>query len=232
MDQSPEVGLAGCRQVGPDGELHFTMRRFPTATRLFAESLMSESWPFRASWTGQRLLEPQIYATEFELDWTQGSFMLCRREALEGAGWLDERLFLYNDDPDIARRIKSAGWTVRHLPQMEIVHHARKMGWSKRGFAQYAYANRVYFAKHYSGNRRRAAVAATAVGYGLRALLFPIVRRSEPDAAEAMRAAFATMIGRAGPPYEQPPPMAVRPRGPADAANLASQPQEGRTAQR
>lgn len=212
MDASPEVGLAGCRQIGPDGELHPTMRRFPTATRLLAEALGSESWPFRASWTGQRHLRSDDYTREFDLDWTTGSFMLVRREALEGAGWMDERLFLYCDDPDLGLKIKSAGWVVRHLPQMVIVHHAGKMGWNARGYAQYAYANRIYFAKHFGPAHRRTATAAAAIGYGLRALLFPFLRRSEPGAALAMRAALLTMIGRAQPPYEPPPATAVRPR--------------------
>jgi GT2 family glycosyltransferase len=222
MDESPRVGLAGCRQVGPDGQLHFTMRRFPTATRLLMEGLGSERWPVKASWAGQRILDADLHAQEFDADWTTGSFMLCRREALESAGWLDERLFLYSDDPDLALRIKRAGWTVRHLPQMEIVHHAKKMGWSERGFAQYAYAHRVYFDKHYGRVGARAGIAAAAAGYGLRALLFPIVRRSEPEAAIAMRTAFRTAVGLAGPPYEPPPGSAVRERGSADAANLAA----------
>jgi GT2 family glycosyltransferase len=220
MDASPEIGLAGCRQLQPDGELHPTMRRFPTALRLLMEALGSERWPIRASWTGQRLLDLSSYTREIDIDWTSGSFMLARREALESAGWLDERLFLYCDDPDLARRIKSAGWTVRHLPQMMIVHHAGKMGWSARGYAQYACANRVYFAKHLGGLHRRAAVLAAATGYGLRALLFPVLRRSEPDAATAMRAAFWTAIGRAQPPYESPPPTALRPRRSPGGAEL------------
>lgn len=210
VDASPEIGLAGCRQLSPEGELHPTMRRFPTAVRILMEALGSERWPFRTSWTGHRCLDLDNYTREFDLDWTSGSFMFVRREALEGAGWLDERMFLYSDDPDLGRRIKSAGWTVRHLPQMAIVHHADKMGWSERGHAQYAYANRIYFAKHLGSPHRQAAIAATAAGYGLRALLFPLLRRSQPDATRAMRAALRTSLGRADPPYEPPPATSVR----------------------
>jgi GT2 family glycosyltransferase len=219
MDKSPEIGMAGCRQLQPDGDLHPTMRRFPTATRLLMEGLGSEHWPFRASWTGQRYLDLAAYNREFDLDWTSGSFMLVRREALESAGWLDERLFLYCDDPDLGRRIKNAGWSVRHLPQMVIVHHANKMGWNVRGHAQYAYAYRIYFAKHFRGLQRHAALAAAAAGYALRAVLFPVVRRSDPNAARAMRAAFKTVLGRNEAPYEEPPATAVRPRAAASSMN-------------
>jgi GT2 family glycosyltransferase len=143
--------------------------------------------------------------------------MLARREALESAGWLDERLFLYCDEPDLARRIKQAGWSVRHLPQMTIVHHFRKMGWNERGHAQNAYAYRQYFAKHLSPGQRRAAVSALAFGFGLRTVAYRLLRRSEPDASRAMQVALRTTLGRGGPPYEPPPATAVRPRALVDA---------------
>jgi GT2 family glycosyltransferase len=212
MEASPEVGLAGVRQLGTNGELAPTMNRFPTPLRLLGEGLGSERWPFHTSWTGQRFLDLDRYTDEFDLDWTSGSFMLVRREALESAGWLDERLFLYCDDPDLCQRVKNAGWVVRHLPQMVIVHHAEKKGWNAQAYAQYAYAFRIYFAKHFGILRGLSAIASAAVGYGLRALFFPLVRRAEPDAPQAMRAAFRTIIRRGGAPYESPPLTAVRPR--------------------
>ena len=217
MDALPNVGLAGCRQRLTSGDLEPSMRRFPTALRLLCEAFGSESWPFRASWTGQRELAIDRYAEEFELDWTVGAFMLARREALESAGWLDERLFLYSDEPDLARRIKQAGWSVRHLPQMAILHHARKMGWNPRGHAQYAYAYRQYLAKHLSRPHRGAALTSLTLGYALRVLAFRLRRRPE-DAPRAMVAALRTLVGRDGPPYEPPPPTAVRPREIAGAA--------------
>lgn len=220
MDELPHVGLAGCRQLLPGGELYPSMRRFPTPIRLLAEALGGEHWPLRAPWTGQRELDTTRYAREFELDWTSGSWMLARREALESAGWLDERFFLYCDDPDLGLRVKQAGWSVLHLPQMCIVHHAEKMGWSPRGHAQFAYAYRQYFAKHARPFERRAAIAALAIGYALRALVLPVLRRSEPDAPHAMRAALRTVLGRADAPYETPPATAVRPRALLEARGV------------
>jgi GT2 family glycosyltransferase len=229
MEALPDVGLAGCRQLVPSGELDPSMRRFPSAVRILCEALGAERWPFRASWTGQRERDFDRYANEFELDWTVGAFMLARREALEGAGWLDERFFLYCDDPDLGLRIKRAGWSVRHLPQMAIVHHAKKMGWSRRGHAQYAYAYRQYFAKHLSPPHRVAASAALALAYGLRALAFSLARQSEPDAVRAMQAGLRVLAGRDGPPYEAPPPTAVRARATMDATVNANGARFGRT---
>jgi GT2 family glycosyltransferase len=228
MDAMPQVGLAGCRQLVPSGALEPTMRRFPTAPRLLCEALGAEQWPFRARWSGQRELDLDRYGAEFELDWTVGSFMLARREALESAGWLDERLFLYCDEPDLARRIKQAGWSVRHLPQMTIVHHFRKMGWNARGHAQNAYAYRQYFSKHLSPGQRGAAVTALAFGYVLRTVGYRALRRSELDAPRAMLVALRAALGRGRPPYEPPPPTAVRPRALVDAGANGAGPDPAR----
>ena len=213
LDARPHVGMAGCRQVGPEGEIQETMRRFPTPLRLLMEGLfVSESWPRHLSWTGQRILDRELYAGEFDADWTSGSFMLCPREALESAGWFDERFFIYCEETDLALRMRQAGWTVRHMPQMEIIHHVGKMGWSERGFAQNAFAYRQYVDKHFTGVRRIAAIAALLAGWAFRALLYPIARSGEPDAAIAMRAAMRGVLARGAPPYEAPPPVAVRRR--------------------
>lgn len=206
MGRRPNVGLVGARQVTPEGQLYPTIRRFSSAIRWFFEGIGSEKFPFRASWLGERELDMSVYEHEVECDWVSGSFMLARREALQSAGFMDERFFLYCDETDLCLRIKQAGWEVRHLPDLTILHHAGKAGWNPRLEAQGAYAKRLYVQKHFSPPHRLAATAALALGYGLRAA-WP----SERERKEAARAALGTLLGRRPPPYGEPPRVALRP---------------------
>ena len=128
----PTVGVVGVRQVTPDGQLFPTIRRFSTATRWFFEAIGSERFPFKASWLGERELDMSVYEQDVECDWISGSFMLVRREALQSAGFMDERFFLFCDETDLCLRIKQAGWEVRHLPDLTILHHAGKAGWNPK----------------------------------------------------------------------------------------------------
>lgn len=203
----PAVGVVGVRQVLPDGRLDPTIRRFSTATRWFFEALGSESYPFRASWLGERELDMSAYEQDFECDWTSGSFILVRREALQSAGFMDERFFLFCDENDLCLRIKQAGWEVRHLPDLTILHHAGKAGWNPKLEAQGAYAKRLYMRKHFSPVHRLAATGALALGYGLRSVAW----RSESARRECARAALGTLLGRRPPPYGEPPRVALRP---------------------
>ena len=209
LDARPEVGLAGVRQITADGELWPTIRRFPRPARALGEALFSERWPVHPGWSGERVLNRAAYEQEWACDWTSGSFMLARREALLGAGLLDERFFIYSEEPDLCLRIKRAGWEVRHLPQMTIVHHAGKAGVRPRLVAQLAYARKQYAHKHFGLASRVAFLFACGLG-----LLIRAVSTGGPDAAArraSARRALRTLLGRVAPPFGEPPQTAVSP---------------------
>jgi N-acetylglucosaminyl-diphospho-decaprenol L-rhamnosyltransferase len=209
LDARPEVGLIGVRQLTPDGTVYPTIRRFPTVSRMFFEALGSERFPFRSRFLGERELDPSAYDRETECDWTSGSFMLVRREALLGAGLMDERFFMYCEEPDLCLRIKQSGWSIRHVPSMTIVHHAGKAGWNAQFTAQDAFARRQYMAKHFSPLRRLAGLAAFSLGHALRA----VYGARDPELRRARRraslAAIRTVIGFEGAPFREPPPASV-----------------------
>jgi GT2 family glycosyltransferase len=208
MDARPTVGLAGVRQLTDDGALYPTIRYFPTFSRALGEALSSERWPVRPSWAGERELDPSVYDREVECDWTVGAFMLVRREALLGAGLLDERFFLQAEEPDLCRRIKTAGWSVRHLPVMTIIHRAGKAGWVPRMIAQSAFARRQYARKHFSALYADAFLAAASLNWLIRVVTS--LSRGDDVQFESSRRALRTLIGREGPPFEPPPPTALR----------------------
>jgi GT2 family glycosyltransferase len=137
--------------------------------------------------------------------------MLARREALLSAGLLDERFFIYSEEPDLCLRIKRAGWQVRHLPQMTIVHHAGKGGVRPRMVAQDAYTRKQYARKHFGAVHRGLYLSALGVRHLIRAAG---ARAGDADGAarrEGARRALRTLAGRAEPPFGVPPPTAVAP---------------------
>ena len=210
LDDRPDTGLAGVRQLTPDGTLYPTIRRFPSALRAFGQAVIPERLPGRPDVLGERVLDPAAYDEETLCDWTSGSFMLARREALESAGYMDERFFIYSEEPDLCLRMRNAGWSTRHLPQMTIVHHAGKGGTSPRMSAQDAYARRLYARKHFGPLQRAMYVSGLGLGY--------LVRAGAPGAGgngrrSANWAAFRALSGLAAPPFGDPPPRALALRG-------------------
>lgn len=211
MDASPEIGLAGVRQLTPAGDVFPTIRRFPNALRALGEALGSERYPVRGSWLGERELDPAAYEREVACDWTSGSFMIARREALDGAGILDERFFIYSEETDLCLRIKNAGWDVVHLPLMTIVHYVAKAGANPRLAAQDAFARWLYSRKHFSPVHRAGYLTALALGYGLRSVAPGRDRGAARARRSASRAALSALLGLRPPPFGPPPKGAVAP---------------------
>jgi GT2 family glycosyltransferase len=224
LDARPEVGLAGVRQLTADGRLFPTIRRFPNALRSFAEALGSDHFGSRLSWLGERVPVGDVYDRENTCDWTSGSFMLARREALESAGLMDERFFIYSEEPDLSLRLKQAGWQTRHLPLMTIIHHAGKAGINPRIEAQDVYARRQYAKKHFSWPHRAAYLAALGCRYGLRLAFGGRSAEKRRLWRAAARRALRTLVAGGPAPYREPPGQAVALRSYSGGASGAATP--------
>jgi N-acetylglucosaminyl-diphospho-decaprenol L-rhamnosyltransferase len=217
MDERPSVGLAGVRQVDPEGRLDMTIRRFPNALRALGDAFSAERIPGRPSWFGERELDHAAYDREVGCDWTSGSFMLARREAIESAGFLDERFFMYSEETDLCRRISNAGWEVRHVPRMTILHHGAEVSVDPRIESLTAYNRITYARKHFSPAHRAVYFGAVLLRYWLR---FASAGGDEVGRRRraANRAAVSTLLGRSPVPHGPPNRFSVRPRQRAKAS--------------
>src|ERR1700677_2554698 len=212
LDSRPEVGAVGVRQVKPDGTLCRTIHRFPSVSRALGEAFASERWPVHPAWAVEREFDARTYERESTCDWPTGSFLLIRREALLSSGLLDERFFLYSEETDLCLRIKRAGWQVRHLPQMTIVHHAGKGGTQPRIVAQDAYARKPYARKHFSPAYRSLYLTALAARHVIRVACARTGAANGSARREGSRRALRALTGRGEPPFCVPPATGLEPR--------------------
>lgn len=209
LDRREEIGLIGVRQVAADHVLFPTIRRFPSVSRFFFEALGSERFPLRASWLGERELDMTRYDQDVACDWTSGSFMLVRREALASVGGFDERFFIFSEEVDLCLRIRQAGWDIRHIPKMTILHHFNKVGVSPRIVAQTMFARQQYLRKHFSRSARLACTGAMFLQLGLRSVPIGRDRGQARARSRAARAGLGVLTGRARAPFRPPPQTAM-----------------------
>jgi len=127
MKSHPEAGVAGCQLFYPSGELQLSCRRFPTLTTfLLRGSRIGDLFP-HIPFLEQYLLQNEDHCRDLDVDWCLGSCLLIRRKALDEAGLLDERFFLYYEDIDLCFRIKQKGWKVAYVAGAEMVHHYHRL---------------------------------------------------------------------------------------------------------
>lgn len=198
LDRDTAIGLVGVRQLDARGAVYPTMRNFPSVTRALGDALGLERLPARPAWLGERETRLDRYETSFEADWTIGSFMLVRGEALAAVGGFDDGFFVYSEEVDLCLRLRAAGWKVVHLPTLTILHHGSTVrSVDPRMSRQNAYAQLQYARKHFSRATRAAFRGALLLRYALRSL--PPVGDARRRAAA--RAAATLVLGRSEPPF-------------------------------
>jgi GT2 family glycosyltransferase len=88
--------------------------------------------------------------TSTVVQWLSGACMLAQRDALAAARGFDPRYFMYWEDADLCRRLRTRGYHIRYVPRATAVHrvgHSSRTvrSASIRWFHESAY---VYYATH------------------------------------------------------------------------------------
>ncbi len=119
LDQYPQTGIVGPRQIGADGRPQITCGDQPT---LPGELL--RAWRHRRlrAAVGAGLVSAPA-ESPLPIAWVSGSALMLRREALRRAGLFDENFFLYFEDIDLCLRVRRAGFEVDYLPRATVIHH-------------------------------------------------------------------------------------------------------------
>jgi GT2 family glycosyltransferase len=154
LDRHPRCAIVGPRILNPDGSIQGSARGDPDMlTGLFGRTTLLRRFLPASGLSRRNVVSPDAVpegASSVEVDWLSGACMLARRSALAEVGGFDERYFLYWEDADLCRRLRSHGYHVRYVPAARAVHrvgHSSRTARapSIRAFHASAY---LYYATH------------------------------------------------------------------------------------
>lgn len=202
LDDRPDVGVASVTQRRPDGSLEHSMRRDPSPLRSLGEALAPGRVSTLCGW-GEIEAHLPRYRSERSANWLCGAFLIARAEAVRDIGLLDDRFFLYSEETDWCYRCRRAGWDVRHLPVMDVIHH-RSRRYPPDLLAQLSYSRVLFARKHFGATRALMMRVAVALRHLVRVPVFGALRHLSPAMAERARAeqhALLVVLNRADPPF-------------------------------
>lgn len=125
IEQHPDIGVLGVQLLNEDGSVQSSRRRFPSLMTGVFESTWLQAY------APQRLLQDYYVddladSTTADVDWVMGAFMLTRPEVIAQVGGMDEAYFMYSEELDWCKRIKTAGWRVVYYPEAQVIHYQGK----------------------------------------------------------------------------------------------------------
>lgn len=113
MNSHPDMAIASPFLADPAGnDVRAPGRPLPSAGLVLLELLRLHRLLPRA--LRSRIFQGPYWigGDQLECGWVPGTAMIIRREAVEQAGLLDERFFLYGEDIEWCWRMRRAGWKV------------------------------------------------------------------------------------------------------------------------
>ncbi len=123
MDDHPDIGASSCKLINPDGSIQYTARMFPTPLAVLMRWAGFERLFPKSKTLTSYLMSDWDHETERDVDWILGAFLLVRREIVDQVGPLDTAFDpLYYEDIEWCYRIKKAGWRIRYIPYVKVVH--------------------------------------------------------------------------------------------------------------
>lgn len=126
LQENPQFGALGAKQIGVDGNVQKSVRGFPTLAGIFGD-VTGLGRLFPTSKLGSYRLLEFDYERHQDAPQPMGTFLLFRREALKAVGNpqapYDEQFPIFFNEVDLLYRLRKKGWPCLYSPDVRILHH-------------------------------------------------------------------------------------------------------------
>jgi len=123
LDKHIDVGIVGPRLMLPNGSIQGgAAGYYPSISTILNYTLgLHALLPNHIH--GLWLASKQYRAVELDVDWVAGACLMVRASVVKQVGHLNADYFMYAEDMEFCYRVKLAGWKIRCLPNLSIIHH-------------------------------------------------------------------------------------------------------------
>jgi N-acetylglucosaminyl-diphospho-decaprenol L-rhamnosyltransferase len=136
MERDGSIEVLGCRLLGDDRRVQSSCGHFPSLRTLWWQNVMvaghrvfgRRAVRFLSRLSGVGIMpvkglvdlwDPERVA---DVDWVSGAFLLTRRRVFERVGDLDEGFWLFGEDMDWCRRVRTSGGRVVYDGRAAVLH--------------------------------------------------------------------------------------------------------------
>jgi GT2 family glycosyltransferase len=122
MDSHPSIAVLGPRFLGPDGSSQTSCRLFPSLWNEFCAAIALHRVFPNSRFFSSSEMDHISHDRILQVEVLAGALWFVRRQAIDEAGLLDERFFMYGEDSDWCKTFWDAGWEIVYFPLVEVIH--------------------------------------------------------------------------------------------------------------
>lgn len=145
---NPSLGAAGPRLLNTDGSFQLSGGDLPTFLVEVRDKVLY-GMVDRKMAPAVRYAERRSVRKQ-NVEWVTGAALFVRAELFRRLVGFDERFFMFFEDKDLCLRIRDAGYFIRTVPEVSLVHlrGGSGTGISERIQSIYRKSQRAYYDKH------------------------------------------------------------------------------------
>jgi len=118
LDAHPDIGIITPKVLFPSGELQVLPKKDPKFLYLLSRKSKTGMLKYKKEFEmGDKDMD-----SAFDIEFCTGCFMFARTGLLKELGGFDERFFMYFEDADLARRIRTRA-RAQYNPAFVVYHH-------------------------------------------------------------------------------------------------------------
>lgn len=178
LDQHPKAGAIGPHVLNTDGTNQVSVAYFTNAWRILQHHIpLFNVFGNAADTRYPRETKP--------VEVVKGCAIMIHRDTLEAVGGWDERYFMYSEETELCLALHNAGYTNYFVKEACITHHG-----GQSSMAYYAEQQVVqqrsalqFLRRHHNLPTRWVHRLSGLIGFGCRALIFPIAAAIRPSQA-------------------------------------------------
>ena len=165
LREHADAGIVAPKLLNEDGSVQLSCRSFPGySTALFNRySLLTRVLP-RNRYSSSYLMSEFGHDTLSDVDWVSGAALMLPRAIFDEVGGWDAGFFMFNEDVDLCRRVRNAGYRVVYDPSVSVFHAIGvSTSASPRMVIERHKSMWRYYRKHLRGGFARDAITAAGI---------------------------------------------------------------------
>lgn len=149
MERNQDVGISGPQLLNFDNSVQDSCFKFYTPKIILYRRTFFRNFSFSKKLLEDFLMKNHDHNLTQPVEWLMGSALFVRRSALEKAGLMDERFFMYFEDVDWCRRFWKNGCRVIYFPEAKMAHYHGKQSTESKKYALIHIISAIkYFTKY------------------------------------------------------------------------------------
>lgn len=124
LETDGQIGVLGCRMFYGDGALQPSIGFEITPLRIVLSWIGLGGFVFTPAIFKRVNNNERHYKVVQEVAWISGAFLMTRKLLWDQLGGMDEQYFMYVEEVDYCKRLRSHGYRISYTPHVQIVHYS------------------------------------------------------------------------------------------------------------